>query len=310
LNEALDLNRDLPSPLLNTWSPAYLALIRRGQLAAGLRSVLTGSGGDEWLAVTPYAVAEYVRRGDIRGLQRFLGAWRRSYRLSTWRFVQSAVWTFGLRPLAGMAADQLAPKLHAANRARRVTSADPKWIAPDPGLRAEQVRRAPATLGEARPAQGFYLREVRTGLDHALAAQELEEQYELGRRYGVLYQQPYWDPDVVDVLYRLPPDTLNRGGRSKGLVRDTVARRFPDLGLQSQQKVAATNFYRTLVHAEGPAVHRRLGNFSALGGLGVVDARRLDESVRSMADGPGHLLYRLWDLLNLEGWVRSQLAAT
>lgn len=308
LREALDLNAGLSAPLLNTWSPAYLGLIQRGRAAGAVATVVTGSGGDEWLTVSPYAIADLLRRGDVRGIFHLLAAWRRSYRHSSLRFARNTLWTFGLRPLTGMAAQWLAPGLHAASRARRVTSADPDWIAPDPALRGEQLRRAPRTLGDAAPAQGFYFREIRTGLDHPLASQELEEQYELGQGAGVLYQQPYWDADLVAMLYRLSPDALNTGGRSKGLVRNTLARRFPGLGIDVQRKVSATGFYRALIHNEAPAVRRSLGRFEALGDLGVVDAQQAEEYARRIAAVPGHRLNRMWDLLNVEAWVRTRLA--
>ena len=97
---------------------------------------------------------------------------------------------------------------------------------------------------------------------------------------------------------------LDRGGRSKGLVRPVLAQRFPALGFDRQRKAAATSFYQQRLAAEGGPLLKRLGGFSSLGDLGVVDpvaARTF--AAETIAREPGQL-HRVWDLLNLETWVR------
>jgi asparagine synthase (glutamine-hydrolysing) len=307
LAPALDLNRGLASPVLNTWEPAYLALAAAGRVD-GIETILTGYGGDEWLSVSPYLSADLMRRGDLSGLARFVGVWQRSYNYSRPRLLQSALWRFGLRPLAGQALHRLAPAAWEASRNRRALSADPGWIAPDPELREEQRTRALANLASADPAGGFYMREVRQAIGNALTSWEMEEQYQFGRKAGVRFMHPYWDADLVDMLYRAPPQRLMHGGLSKGLVRDTVARRFPGLGFERQRKVAATSFYRAVLQAEGPPLARALGDLHALEGLGVVDAGRTRTFLRTAFDRGGKDLHRVWHLLNLETWVRPYVS--
>jgi hypothetical protein len=48
---------------------------------------------------------------------------------------------------------------------------------------------------------------------------EKEKGFGYGRKIGVRILHPHWDRDLVSFLYRVPPDLLNRGGRSKSLVR-------------------------------------------------------------------------------------------
>jgi hypothetical protein len=103
---------------------------------------------------------------------------------------------------------------------------------------------------------------MRSGLGHPLVAMELEELFEQSRRLGVRVLQPFWDAALVEFLYRTPPAMLNQTGRSKGLVRDTVARRFPRLGFETQLKVTATRFGRSVI-AQGR-------------GASVAGARRCD----------------------------------
>lgn len=303
LAEALELNHDLASPVLNTWEPAYLALMRAGRVD-GIQTILTGYGGDEWLSVSPYLSADLMRRGDVRGLARFLGVWHRSYTYSRPHLLYSALWRFGLRPLGGQMLKRLAPAAWERRRTQRALDGDPGFISPAADLRDQQRERAQWNLVEADPAAGFYLREVRQSMVSALTSWELEEQHEFGQRAGVRILHPYWDPDLIDLLYRMPPERLMRGGRSKGLVRATVARRFPNLGFERQRKVAATAFYRTILQTEGPAIVRSVGALEALGSLGVVEPTRTRALLRDAFDTGGNDLHRMWHLVNLETWAR------
>jgi len=100
---------------------------------------------------------------------------------------------------------------------------------------------------------------------------------------------------------------LNRHGRSKGLVREVLARRFPGLGLE-RQKVSATDFFRGLLAKEGPHLWRASGGARELARLDIVDGNRLDSRVKDLSDGKNPTdLYRIWDVLRLEHWLRAQL---
>jgi asparagine synthetase B (glutamine-hydrolysing) len=302
LHQTLELSARAAAPILNAWQPAYLALARRARLD-GVRTILTGEGGDEWLSVTPYLAADLIRRGAFLELVQFLGTLRRSFQLHPFELVRNVVWQCGLRPLGGMALHRLFPDAHEAGRLDRRLGADPGWLAQD--VRAEQRSRAVGTMAPSDPSQGFYVRELRTGLDHTLISWEAEERYELGRQIGIRFLHPFSDPDLVQLLYRTPPRLLNEGGRSKGLVRRTLGRRFPGLGLERQRKVLATSFFRTLLWREGPVLAEMAGDFPALSGLGIVDGRALGAFVRQELLRPGPQLRRIWEPINLEMWVRS-----
>jgi hypothetical protein len=91
---------------------------------------------------------------------------------------------------------------------------------------------------------------------------------------------------------------------SKGLVRRSLARRFPALGLERQRKVLATSFFQSLLIREGPVLADMAGNFPALSALGIVDGQATGAFVREELKRPGPRLRRIWDYLNLEMWVR------
>ena len=111
----------------------------------------------------------------------------------------------------------------------------------------------------------------------------------------------------MEFLYRTPPELLNRGGRTKGLVRDTVARRFPRLGFDTQRKVTALGFARSLIVEEGRHVWGELGGATALADAGVVDAPALGERLhRILRDPQSRRFHVVWDVLTLECWLRAR----
>jgi len=305
LAQSVELNRHLASPVLNTWGPAYHALIRRGR-QEGVETILTGMGGDEWLTVTPLLAADLMWDLRFADTWRFLRMMLRSQRLSRPRVVRNVLWKYGLRPLGSRVLHRVAPGPWNRNRLSRQVRRDPVWVAPDPALRAAMAQRAEHNLGPADPPMGFYARELRSSLDHGVVSWELEEQYQFGRQLGVAVMHPYWDADLVEMLLRTRPEVLSQGGRSKGLVRSMLARRFPDLGFARQRKLSATSFYRAVLKREGPGVLAACGRFAALEDLRVIDgpaALRLCQDPRV----PEWTRWsRAWNLVNLEAWVRAQ----
>jgi hypothetical protein len=171
---------------------------------------------------------------------------------------------------------------------------------------ARELEQERASAQSGRRFPRYYVKEMRTALDHPLVAMEMEETFEQGRRLGVRFHQPFWDAELVSFLYRTPPELLNRHGRSKALVRDTVARRFPTLGFERQRKLSATAFARSLLLDEQRLVWEILGPTTALEEGGIVDGSSMRKHLRRVferPEAPGHVA--VWDLVTLESWLRA-----
>jgi hypothetical protein len=294
--------------------PAYAELTRRGK-RRGVEVILSGAGGDEWLAVSPLVAADLIRAGNARGFRQLAAGWKRSYKMSLAAVLKCLGWSFGLRPLASAALARAAPGAWKANREWRSTRSILAWVAPDAALRSELETRARRWLPSPVPTRGFYLQDVRASLEHPLTALELEEIFEMGRWLGVRFLHPYWAPEVADILYRTPPLFLFAGGRAKSVVRNTMARRFPGLGLDRQKKRAGTSYFRQVLHDEIPALWNRERDLSAMADFGIIDPKQVASMATSAIESAmatsavethdGMVLVRLWDLMNVETWVRA-----
>ena len=304
LEQSLELNQHLSSPLLNAWAPAYLALAKLGK-RDGVQTILSGQGGDEWLTVTPFLSADLIAQGAFRELANFFQVLLRSHNLDAFALARNSLWRCGLRPLGGRLLHRIAPRSRKTSRLKRLLAGDPVWVAPENDLRLEQRRRAESALSDPDPPQGFYARELQLGLDHSLVSWESEEQYELGRQVGVSFSHPFQDQDVVEMLYRTPPRILNEGGRTKGLVRRALARRFPGLDLERQRKVLALSLFQSTVWREVPTIACKIGDFPALSALGIVDGERAGAAIRDDLNSFGSRIHRVWATINLEAWTQS-----
>ena len=240
---ALKMNSQWSMPLLNPWYPAYHRLGLEGK-QRGCKVILTGGGGDEWLGVTPLLAADLIRTLNVVGLYRLWSTMRSSYPLPWHLIARNMLWRFGARPLVSTSIRRvlwsMAPGLLRVRQRRRVQRTTPDWVSPDRALQQQIDQRLEARSGQAKPMRntgGFYFRELWEFLDHPLTAMEMEEVFDRGTRMGLRILMPYWDADLLEMLYRIPPHLLNKGGRSKGLVRQSVARRFPQLGFERQKKI-------------------------------------------------------------------------
>jgi len=312
LESVLEISAARSAPVIGCWLPGYRAIGLEAR-ASGCRTILTGGGGDEWLTVSFFLAADLIRSFDVAALRRLSRTLGRSYhstRVALWR---GLLWTFGAKPLLRSAARRVVPedsRSLARWRRNRARQGMPDWVAPDPEFREQLLLRAQqgAESLEWDRSGSFYLQQGRISLDHAVVSMEMEEVFENGRSMDMRVLMPYWDPDLIDLLYRVPPDLLNHGDRAKALVRETLAKRFSGLGLDRQKKVIASRYFTAVMLGQGSRIWDRIGGAQALGELGVVDPARLDEFARrAFGSNDVRLANRIWNLLNFESWVRPRL---
>ncbi len=312
LAPAVELSAHVSQPLQNYYLGVYNHLANVGK-QRGCRAILTGNGGDEWLAVSPLLAADLLRAFDLGGLYRLWKETHNSYRQRALRHLAPRfIWNFGLRTLLrdGLLRTlaRVSPAALKSVRSHRVRRLVQPWQRIDPEVWRE-VRARAETVETDRTREpreyGTYIAESRLGLDHPLVSWEAEEVFENGRRLGVRFVAPYMDGELVEMLYRTPPTLLNRGGMSKGLVRETVARRFPELGFEAQRKIDLIKFFPSIVRAEGPGVWRRMGGAKALVAMGLADREKLDSWAQGVFRSDEHpVAFRLWLLMSMESWLR------
>jgi asparagine synthase (glutamine-hydrolysing) len=298
LAQCLALARTLPFPPTNVFGPAYDAL---AGLVPGTDVILTGTGGDEWLGASPYFAADLIAHGNLVGLLRFRRAWRQAYRGAP------LVRPYGVRPLASAAIGRLAPNAWRRARGRRFAASDPRWMSPDRRLRRAQEERATGGLGLGAKGASFALADTRSTFDAVSTSLEMEERFALGRRRGLAFLHPYCDADLVDFVCRTPVAQWNAGGAIKGWLRASLRRHLPGIGIGTRPKVLAGRVHMQHVVEAAWTEWRAMGGVQVLAELGIVDPQAAQDSLGSAGSITG--AYRLWELLNTEAWLRTQLSS-
>lgn len=312
LKSALSISDTRPVPVLNLWVPGYQFLTLKAQ-EAGLKKILTGGGGDEWLGVSPYYAADLIRAFQLKNFYDYLVNVYDSFSFSPARLIYNVVWKYGARPVLGFYTAnilrRIAPQYLLKRRIKVNTRTIPEWIAPDPILRQAMEQRydeyITRTINKKTPPS-LYVNDILESLDHPLVSMEYEESFEGGRRFGIQKLAPFQDFDLAEFLIRTPPVYLNKGRKSKGLVRDLLANRFPELGFDKQKKRAGTPFFRETLIREGKAQWDRLGGTPTLSGLGIVDKDKMDHYIHRIIDGqePSHHAWFIWHSLCMDSWSK------
>lgn len=316
LSAALAMTRSMPAPLTVIWRPALqrLALLGRER---GCRVVLAGDGADEWLWGNPIIAADLLRSLDLAGIYRLWRIYARSYHFSRRQAFRLVMWRSAakhlLRNAGCAAAARLGPRRlvrHRWHSAAMRAAASPAWVAPDPALRSQVVERLEASYAsdEMGPrSDSYYLRDTRSRLDSADKWFREEETFLVGQRMGTPVREPFWDPDLIDLLVRVRPDARSANGLAKALVRRPLARRFPGLGFEGQRKSNLGSAFLSVLETQAGVALRAMGGLPTLVDLGVIDREQvrvlLDETLagRSHRDRLGWA----WELLNLEAWTRA-----
>jgi asparagine synthase (glutamine-hydrolysing) len=78
------------APLQNPWLPAYRWLAGQAK-DRGCDTILTGSGGDEWLTVTPVYAADLLRSGRLLELAELGRTQARSFNVAPWLLARNLV---------------------------------------------------------------------------------------------------------------------------------------------------------------------------------------------------------------------------
>ena len=316
----MKLNRMLAAPIDNPWRSVYLRLMHQAK-EKDIRVIMTGGGGDDWLTVNQDYMADLLGNLDLANSYRFARSSLNSYRLPRLAMLRFLFWNSGMRPLLTRKLRQLgqflAPEwLHNLRYKKFMRGKQtPEWIAEDPQLRQELYRRSEKNIlryMERPKPEGPYGFYKFSGVSYSFAcllySLSQEEDFAIGRQLGMRLMHPYWDDRLVQFMCKVPPRLLLRGGREKGLVRQSVALRFPNLGFERQKKVLASSFFVSRVHQEGPAAWQRIGGASALTGLGIVSISTIEDLMQeSLSSDSIATSWRAWEVLNLESWVRAHM---
>ena len=206
----------LPPPSVNCFFwPLLLERVRDD----GVRLLLGGEGGDELFALSPPLLADHVRSGRplaALGLARRVPGGDRQSTATLTRFLVNEAATATLP----------ASWLRRLRRPSRAWTPQPPWLAPQ----LAKLHRAAQNPLAWREVDGprwwaHSAHTLTTGREVMGISDGIRRLYEGG---GLRVHHPLLDPDVVEVVLRLPPELAFDARFDRALLRAAVSERIPE----------------------------------------------------------------------------------
>lgn len=198
--------------------------------AHGMRVLLTGEGGDDWLAGTHAHWPDLLRQGRL---------------LQLWREARDPRSPGYARRLKRMVAEGAGPWLSASRRARLqfhhlgAGQATPPWIMPE---WAASIGLAARWRSAAAPMQLDSFAQRQRALRYAVARAHVnvDNVLALVARHGIELRHPLHDARLTAYLMGVPGGQLLRNGQSKYLLREAMRGTLPESVRLRQGKAALT----------------------------------------------------------------------
>ena len=263
----------------------------------GIRVLLSGTGGDEFLASGFHHLTDLLFAGRFWTLARQL-------RSDADLFATSAAHLFGdycLKPLIP------APLRNPLRRILRRVKGDapPDWLTPD-ALESAATHPPAQRHDRAFPTHTQrYLHEVllfNSNLTYAIGENDA-----LASRFSLEYRYPYLDRRVVEFLFAIPERQRWWMDRPKAIVRRALRDVLPDEVRERRTKAEFSVVLDREMRGRIAAQVEKLIRESTLASLGVVDSGRLLGRFNDFVGGrddPGSR-WALYNFIGLELWSRS-----
>lgn len=240
---------DVPasSPNVFFWGP----LLRRAR-EDGVRTMLDGEGGDEVFGLSPYLLADRLRRGRLASALRlarrvpFYGSapsWRAAWRLTRLYGVEGAT------PLA----------LQRVKRRFRdpATYAHPFLT---PAMARAHLESDHGPGWKALPGPRWWAWLAASIAGGAPVAQAYDHIRRRGAMAGIEPRHPLVDVDLVELMLRVPPELAWDPRHSRPLLRESMDGVMPDaVRLRPEKSLFDALFHQSLTGPDLPAIRELLG---------------------------------------------------
>lgn len=256
----------------------------------GIRILLTGSGGDEWLTGSLDHAADLLRGLKLRPMLNRIGFEAGN---SAVRDILRAALVHGLRPLL-----PLGWRRTLKGWLRR--DGVPAWIDPQFARRinlADRLTAIPPVPRFPSLAQDEIYATLQSGWwPHSL---EMEER--AAARCGVEESHPLCDRRLIEFALALPEDQRWRGAEFKFILRQSMRDRLPASVRQRLDKAEFSPVVRRSLEAAGGG---RLFETAAAAGMGMIRSSVLQRMYQEQDKGAAHL-WPLWSVAGVEIWLRT-----
>ena len=277
-----------------------MELIRKN----GNRVVLTGTGGDLWLAGSPFHLADLLRALKIH--EAFRQSYSETQIFEGWGKKMSTpqvVIRYGVWPLLPKIMQQI------IKTCMRGKDAMPAWIAPEFARRTRLAERLKEREAHNTRCETIaQRRDIAPLLDYPFY--NLIDHY--ASRFGLEYRHPFMDRRVIEYCLALPQEQLRRRNQTKFVLREAMKGILPEAVRKRSTKAALGYhaFWAALQALGGERFFGRL-RVSSVGWVDGQHVRRMYQRTATYQEmhDPRYAAYiwPLWVIASLEVWFRIMI---
>lgn len=283
------------SPNLFFWFP-----LLRGASEDGIDSLLDGEGGDELFGLSPYLMADYLRRGRVRGAFRLLNRIPGTTDTTPRGVKRSIFRRYGIKGAAPT-------WLHEAARHRRGGAAyTATWLRPAMADLFLESHEASAWKRVAGPRWWAHLVDIfARGMAVTMLFDHVRHR---GAMCGVEPRHPILDVDVIEYVLGLPPELAWDRRWSRPIIREALAGTLPDeVRCRVTKSTFDSIFHASVAGPDLPLV-RELLDPDRAEVAEYVDRDALRQLVASSPDPAGRTQWAMevWRLTTAELWLKGQ----
>jgi asparagine synthase (glutamine-hydrolysing) len=289
----LPLSHDTP---FNGWRTCHAETMRR-MSSQSSRVLLTGHGGDNLLRGSSLAYAERLRRGDLEAVREVA----HHAKIRREPLLRAFYRHFG-RPHLPTRTDRL---LRSVMGVKQDTLLLPRWIKPDWARRADLEGRDRAF--RSRWASGRSARqEIYTHLVAIPGYWRIANWHDRSAAtYGIEVRHPFLDRRLFEYVLSIPGEQLFRLGRSKDLLRRSMAGILPESIRLRKRKTSFAPFLDFLFRRRAAGEIRELLQAPVAADMGFLDGECLRTACLEFLNGGNDELRRdLWYAITSEIWLR------
>ena len=267
--------------------------------AKGIRVLLTGLGGDEWLTGSYYHYADLLRSLKLRDLIRQL---RFDSRVPRVIFPSLPVFRVGLWPLIPQGVRRVVKKVLRRNSI-------PPWVDPQFARRSQLTRRLQEE-NSAKNFTSFAQRDLYRTLTSGWNSHLSETEDRFTSWVGLEQRHPLNDRRIVEFAFALPEEQRWRGDEPKYVLRRAMANFLPEVVRQRRTKA---DFSHTFAEALKAAGGESLFDSLAIVSMGWVNRACVRQMYQQMerfySEGDEHYsqhVWTLWMIFGIDLWFKSQ----
>jgi asparagine synthetase B (glutamine-hydrolysing) len=300
---------EVATPPEAPWNSAYDHLALQA-LDRGCHTILSGDWG-ELLRARRELAADLLRRLHLAALYAMCESERRYYQSSRWRTAHTLLWRSGMRVLIRQPAAAALRRMGASTvlerrRRRYLIQSIPGWVAPDLHVRRELAERWGSKLGEPGRRDSH-----RSALVNFLESPDsivwMDDYHDAARRLGIEELEPFYDRDLLEFLFSIPPEHLFFGRRVKALAEASIRPRVPELGPNVLGLAWPDRTLESMLVRDGGRALEFLDGIPVLSDREIVAPNALVKALISGEYSARLEFQAAWRALALEAWLQCRV---